>query len=63
MDGELELQEPACDVRGTPAGDNNRPGWTHKLLIVAACQHTAVIHIFCVNSVSIGQTLHAFNGL
>lgn len=29
-----EQREPACDVRGTPAGDNNGPGWTHKLSLL-----------------------------
>lgn len=43
---ELELREPACDVRGMPAGDNNRPGTVTQALIDATCQH-----IFHVNPV------------
>ncbi len=31
-----------------------------QALIVAACQHTAVIHIFCVNPGSIDKNLHVF---
>lgn len=60
---ELERRGAACDVRGTPAGDNNGAQMDTQALIVAACQHTAVIHIFHVNPLSIGKALHVFNRL
>lgn len=45
------MREPACDVRGMPAGDNNRPGMVTQAPIVATCQH-----IFHVNPVYIEKS-------